>query len=119
MAKRDYYEVLGVNRNASDEEIKKAYRKLAVKLHPDKNPGDAMAEERIKKINEAYGVLSDPQKRSQYDQYRNLGYQPGRAQGTGFGYSQEEIFKDFFTSGHAQDVFSEMEKELDMYPDLP
>ena len=112
MSNSDYYKILEVSPEAPPEEIKKAYRKLALATHPDRNPGDARAEERFKQINEAYGVLSDPQKRTKYDQYRNLGYQPGRAQGTGFGYSQEEIFKDFFTSSYAQDVFSEMEKEF-------
>jgi curved DNA-binding protein len=112
MPNSDYYKILNVSPEASSEEIKRAYRKLALQTHPDRNPGDARAEEHFKQINEAYGVLSDPQKRTQYDQYRNLGYHPGRAQGTGFGYSQEEIFKDFFTSSQAHDVFSEMEKEF-------
>jgi DnaJ-class molecular chaperone len=108
----DYYETLSVSPQASAEEIKKSYRKLALETHPDRNPGDARAEERFKKINEAYGVLSDTAKRAQYDQYRRLGYQPGRTQGTGFGYSQDEIFRDFFASGHAQDIFQEMEREF-------
>ncbi|MHC1727463.1 MAG: DnaJ domain-containing protein [Syntrophobacteraceae bacterium] len=112
MSNFDYYETLSVAPEASADEIKKAYRKLALETHPDRNPGDARSEERFKKINEAYGVLSDSGKRAQYDQYRRLGYQPGRAQGSGFGYSQEEIFKDFFTSGQAQDIFREMEREF-------
>jgi curved DNA-binding protein len=112
MSNFDYYETLIVSADASAEDIKKAYRKLALETHPDRNPGDPRAEERFKKINEAYGVLSDPDKRSQYDQYRRLGYQPGRTRGSGFGYSQDEIFKDFFTSGHSRDVFKEMEKEF-------
>ena len=65
MAKRDYYEVLGVKKSAGEEEIKKAYRKLAMKLHPDRNPGNKQAEERFKEINEAYAVLSDKGKRKQ------------------------------------------------------
>lgn len=73
MAKRDYYEVLGVSKNASDDEIKKAYRKLAVKYHPDKNPGDKEAEEKFKEISEAHEVLSDKQKRSRYDQFGHAG----------------------------------------------
>lgn len=113
MSNFDYYQTLNVSSEASVEEIKKSYRKLALETHPDRNPGDARAEERFKKINEAYGVLSDSQKRAQYDQYRQLGYQPGRPQGTGFGYSQEEIFRDFFTSRQSQDVFSEMQKEFE------
>src|SRR5574344_411813 len=69
MAKRDYYEVLGVDKNASEDEIKKAYRKIAIKYHPDKNPGDKSAEEKFKEAAEAYDVLHDAQKRQQYDQF--------------------------------------------------
>ncbi|HOW84346.1 MAG TPA: DnaJ domain-containing protein, partial [Spirochaetota bacterium] len=67
MAKRDYYEVLGVAKNATEQELKQAYRKLALKYHPDKNKGDPEAEEKFKEINEAYEVLRDPQKRASYD----------------------------------------------------
>lgn len=73
MAKRDYYEILGVSKNASDDEIKKAYRKLAVKYHPDKNPGNKEAEEKFKEISEAHEVLSDKQKRARYDQFGHAG----------------------------------------------
>ena len=73
MSKRDYYEVLGVSKNASDDEIKKAYRKLAVKYHPDKNPGNKEAEEKFKEISEAHEVLSDKQKRARYDQFGHAG----------------------------------------------
>lgn len=115
MSNNDYYEVLSVPPDASRDEIKKAYRRLALETHPDKNPGDPRAEERFKKINEAYGVLSDSKKRAQYDQYRRLGGgpMPGGAYGTGFGYSQDEIFRDFFTGGQAQDIFSEMQREFE------
>ena len=73
MAKRDYYEILGVSKNASDDEIKKAYRKLALKYHPDKNPGNKEAEEKFKEISEAHAVLSDKQKRARYDQFGHAG----------------------------------------------
>jgi DnaJ-class molecular chaperone len=114
MPQRDYYQVLGVADDASLEEIKKMYRKLALETHPDRNPNDPKAEERFKSINEAYGVLSDPRKRDQYDQLRRFGYyeQPGGARHTGFGYSREDIFRDFFSSRQSQDLFSEMQREF-------
>lgn len=73
MAKRDYYEILGVERNATDDQIKKAYRKLAMKYHPDKNPGDKSAEDQFKEASEAYEVLRDAQKRQRYDAYGHAG----------------------------------------------
>ena len=84
MAKRDYYEVLGVERGANDETFKKAYRKLAVKYHPDKNPGDKSAEDKFKELGEAYEALSDPQKKAAYDQYGHAAFDP-RARGPGAG----------------------------------
>ena len=114
MSQQDYYRILSVSPDASVEEIKKAYRKLALETHPDRNPDDVKAEEKFKRISEAYGVLGDPQKRTQYDQYRRLGFhqRPGGPSQTGFGYSQEEILRDFFKSRQAQDVFSEMQREF-------
>ena len=77
MAKRDYYEVLGVTRKVEPDELKKTYRKLAMKFHPDKNPNDKKAEDRFKELSEAYDVLSDPQKKAAYDQYGHMGTQGG------------------------------------------
>jgi len=105
MAKRDYYEVLGVARNASDDEIKKAYRKLAMKYHPDRNQGDAAktAEEKFKDVKEAYEILSDAQKRAAYDQYGHAGVDPNMRGGPGgsdgfAGFSEAfgDIFGDIF-----------------------
>ena len=73
MAKRDYYEVLGVSKNATPEEMKKAYRKLALQYHPDRNPGDKEAEEKFKEAAEAYDVLSNPDKKARYDQFGMAG----------------------------------------------
>lgn len=115
MEYKDYYKILDVDKNATQDEIRKAFRKLAVKYHPDKNPGDKAAEEKFKSVNEANEVLSDPDKRKKYDQlganwkqYEQAGYQPGRAEGGGpFGqyYYQADPgdvfgdsgFSDFFT----------------------
>jgi DnaJ-class molecular chaperone len=85
MAKRDYYEILGVGKSASDDEIKKAYRKLAVKYHPDKNQGDKEAEEKFKEISEAHEVLSDKQKRTRYDQFGHAGVGGAAGGGNPFG----------------------------------
>ena len=99
--KRDYYEVLGLTKGASEEEIKSAYRKLAMKYHPDKNPGDKEAEEKFKEINEAFSVLSDPDQKSKYDRFGHAGVDPsagfGGAGFDGFG-GFEDIFGDFFGS---------------------
>ncbi|MGD8907965.1 MAG: molecular chaperone DnaJ [Chromatiales bacterium] len=99
MAKRDYYEVLGVNRNASEAEIKKAYRRLAMKYHPDRNTGDAaaQAEKNFKEIKEAYEILSDAQKRSAYDQFGHAGVDPSMGAGPGgFGGAGGASFSDIF-----------------------
>ena len=83
----DYYKTLGVEKNASEKDIKKAYRKLALKFHPDRNKGDKEAEEKFKKISEAYAVLSDKEKRKQYDTFGDAGFQQR--------YTQEDIFRGF------------------------
>src|SRR5437868_6386957 len=86
MAKRDYYEVLGLAKNASDDEIKKAYRKLAMKYHPDRNPDSKEAEEKFKEAKEAYEMLSDAQKRAAYDRFGHAGVDPSAAAGAGGGF---------------------------------
>ena len=96
MAKRDYYEVLGVSKTASEDEIKKAYRKIAIKYHPDRNPDDKNAEEKFKEAAEAYSVLSDAQKRQQYDQFGFDGLSGmGGFGGFGGGFSMDDIFSMF------------------------
>ena len=103
--KRDYYEVLGVKKDASDDEIKKAYRSLAKKYHPDMNPGDKEAEAKFKEVNEAYAVLSDADKRAKYDQYGHAAFDPSAGGGAGFGgfggfgeggFDFGDIFSSFF-----------------------
>ena len=89
--KRDYYEVLGLTKTASEDDIKKAYRKIAIKYHPDRNPGDKEAEEKFKEAAEAYNVLHDPQKRQQYDQFGFAGPTGGGFGGfDGFGGPETE-----------------------------
>ena len=120
--KRDYYEVLNVERNASDAELKKAYRKLALQYHPDRNPGNAAAEEKFKEAAEAYDVLSDPQKRQLYDRFGHQGLE-----GSGFsGFSGFEdifssfgdIFEDFFGLGGGRGSRSRQQRGHDLRYDL-
>src|SRR5438552_17925082 len=103
--KRDYYEVLGIARNAPEEEIKRAYRKLAVKVHPDKNPDDPHAEEKFKELGEAYDVLMDPNKRAAYDRFGHAAFAPG---GAGFGggcHAPFDIFREVFGGGFGGGIF--------------
>ncbi len=101
--KRDYYEVLGVGKNATDDDLKKAYRKLAKQYHPDMNPGDANAAEKFKEASEAYSVLSDPEKRAKYDQFGHAAFEQG-GYGGGFDFNDMgdifgDIFGDLFGAG--------------------
>ena len=98
MDKKDYYEVLGLSRNAGEDEIKKAYRKLALQYHPDRNPGDKQAEEKFKELSEAYQVLADPEKRAKYDQFGHAAFGETGPFAGGFDFSHgfEDIFGDIF-----------------------
>lgn len=106
MAKRDYYEVLGLSKGADGDEVKKAYRKLAMKYHPDRNPGDKEAEDKFKEIAEAYEVLSDDQKKAAYDRFGHAGV-GGAAGGGGYGQAQDfsDIFGNIFGGGSPFDMF--------------
>ncbi len=110
MAGKDYYKILGVSKDASPEEIKKAYRKLALKYHPDRNKGDKAAEAKFKEINEAYAVLSDPEKRKQYDTFGAEDFSARFTQEDIFrGFDFNSIFREFgFGGGRAQSIFSQI-----------
>ncbi len=106
MADKDFYEILGVSKNANDDEIKKSYRKLAMKYHPDRNKGDESAERKFKEVSAAYEILKDPQKKAAYDQYGHDAFRQGGmggAQGFGdFAGGFSDIFEEFFGSGFGQ-----------------
>ncbi len=124
MAKRDYYELLEVSRNATEAEIKKAYRRLAMKLHPDRNPGDKAAEEKFKEVKEAFEVLSDERKRAAYDQFGHAGVDPSAAAGAGFGGAAgfsdifDSVFGDIFGATGARRGGSRAYRGSDLQYDL-
>jgi curved DNA-binding protein CbpA len=110
---KDYYSILKVSHESStQEEIKKSFRKLALELHPDHNPNDPQSEERFKNVTEAYGVLSDPLKKKEYDQFR-ADHLSGRTSGSSdFRYSQEDIFASMFRGENAREIFDELNREF-------
>ncbi len=108
---KDYYQILGVPENAEPDQIKKTYRKLAVEHHPDRNPNDPKSENRFKEITEAYGVLMDPVKRKEYDQFRS-GPFSGSQKGPHFNYSQQEIFENMFRQAFGRDIFNDLNTEF-------
>ena len=109
---KDYYSILNVSQSSSLEEIKKSFRKLALELHPDHNPNDPESEERFKEITEAYGVLSDPLKKKEYDRFR-ADTLAGRTTGSSnFRYSQEDIFASMFRGENAREIFEELNREF-------
>lgn len=109
---KDYYKLLEVDRDASEEQIRKSYRKLALRYHPDRNPNDPKAEDHFKEIAEAYGVLIDPVKRSEYDQWLRTDARE-RVAGGSFRYSQEEIFQDLFKDPRFSHVFQDLFREFE------
>ena len=114
MNNKDYYRLLNISEKATDEEIKKAYRKLALKYHPDRNPDNKAAEAKFKEISEAYGVLMDREKRKDYDRFRGTGFKHGYTE-KGFNYSQEDIFRDIFRNPNAGNVFKDLGKDFEKF----
>jgi len=111
--KEDCYKILGVNKAAGEIEIKKAYRRLALKHHPDRNPGNLSSEERFKEIAEAYAILIDRRKREEYDQYRKNSFRSTAQSAPGFKYASEDFYRDIFHNPSTADFFSELEKEFE------
>ena len=108
---KDYYQILGIPENAEAEQIKKAYRKLAVEYHPDRNPNNPTSEEKFKDITEAYGVLMDPVKRKEYDRFKSNPFS-GSQSGPHFNYSQQEIFENMFRQAFGRDIFNDLNTEF-------
>lgn len=109
---KDYYSILKVSPDSTQEELKKSFRKLAFELHPDHNPNDPEGEERFKEVTEAYGVLSDPLKKKEYDRFRS-DFQAGRSTSSSdFRYSQEDIFASMFRGENAREIFEELNREF-------
>jgi len=108
---KDYYQILGIQDKASLEEIKKAYRRLALEHHPDRNPNDPHSEERFKNITEAYGVLMDSQKRAEFDRFRESPF-TGSQGGPQFSYSQQEIFENMFRQAFGRDIFNDLNTDF-------
>ena len=108
---KDYYQILSVPDKSTDEEVKKAYRQLALEHHPDRNPNDPKSEDRFKEITEAYGVLMDPQKRAEYDRFRASPF-TGSQGGPQFSYSQQEIFENMFRQAFGRDIFTDLNTDF-------
>ena len=108
---KDYYQILGVEKDADDDEIRSRYRQLAMEFHPDRNPDDPQAEEKFKEVAEAYGVLTDPVKRKEFDTWQRFGGSQTQQDG-GFHYSQEEILKDLFGDPRFQQLFQGLLREF-------
>jgi DnaJ-class molecular chaperone len=113
---KDYYKILEISSKATPEEIKKNYRKLAIKFHPDHNSGDPNCENKFKEITEAYAVLIDPKKRAQYDRFQS-GFSSGSSQEnqSGFNYSHEDLFENMFRQASSRQIFEELNREFNKY----
>ena len=109
---KDYYQILDVTVDAGEDEIRRSYRRLAMQYHPDRNPDDPQAEEKFKEVAEAYGVLTDPLKRRQYDSARAGGFSRGNGGPTDFTYSQEDILRDLFRDPRFQQMFQGLLREF-------
>ncbi len=109
---KDYYKILGIPGNSDDKTIKKSFRKLAMELHPDRNPNDPGCEDKFKNVTEAYGVLIDPVKRKEYDRHRAGLFTDTESDDYDFRYSQKDIFENMFRQGFSKDIFEDLNKEF-------